>query len=163
MRTTEQLMTLLKTPVEASGLALYDVTYGGDVLRVLVTGDDGVDLERIGALTVEISHLLDERDPISGRYTLEVSSPGLERTLRTPSHFAGAVGETIQLKTTPEADLPRRLRGILRAADEHHATVLADDGEEVLVPLNAVARARTVFEWGPAPKPSAKQEKKAAS
>jgi ribosome maturation factor RimP len=162
MSTTEQLSALLARPVEAAGLALYDVTFGGDVLRVLVTAEGGVDLDHIGALTGEISRLLDEHDPISGRYTLEVSSPGLERTLRTPEHFAGAVGETVQLKTTPEADLPRRLRGTLRAADEHDATLLVD-GEEVLVPLHAVAKARTVFEWGPTPKPSAKQEKKAAS
>lgn len=163
MGTTEQLTALLAPVVSGSGLSLYDVTFGGDVLRVLVTGPGGVDLARIGELSVEVSRVLDEHDPISGRYTLEVSSPGLERALRTPEHFASAVGETVQLKTTPDAELPRRLRGTLRAADDHSATLLAETGEELVVPLHAVAKARTVFEWGPAPKPSARQEKKAAS
>ena len=81
----------------ALGLELYDVEISGTgrarVLRVLVDREGGIDLEAIAAATEAVSPLLDQPPldaALAGPYTLEVSSPGLERPLRTPAHFAGA-------------------------------------------------------------------------
>ena len=75
-------------------LDLYDIEMSGPVLRVVIDAGDPLDLDVLSDVTRAVSRALDEADPISGRYTLEVTSPGLERTLRTPRHFAGAVGAT---------------------------------------------------------------------
>jgi ribosome maturation factor RimP len=143
--------------VESLGLSVYDVTMtGGDrpTLAVLVdrTAAHGVDLDELETATRTISAALDALDPVHGRYLLEVSSPGLERPLRTAEHFAGAVGETITCKTRDAEGHVSRLRGVLTAGDGEALTVATDDGEQT-VALDAVESARTVFEWGPAPKP----------
>ncbi len=78
----------------------------------------GVDLDALAEANRAVSRALDELDPFPGRYTLEVSSPGLERRLRTPAHFARAVGETVTVRTLPGTAAVRRVRGVLAAADD---------------------------------------------
>ena len=78
-------------------LELYDVEVAGRDLRVVVDRAAGLDLDRLAEATRAVSRALDDADPIAGAYTLEVSSPGLERRLRTPQHFAGAVGEAVKV------------------------------------------------------------------
>jgi ribosome maturation factor RimP len=104
-----------------------------------------------------ISRELDHEDPITGHYTLEVTSPGLERPLRTPAHYQREVGKTVTVRLRdPQAD-PRRIQGVLTAADDRTATLMLDDGAERVVAIADVDKARTVFEWGPKPKPGKKQ------
>ena len=69
------------------GLEIYDIEHGGGVLRISVDKPGGVDLDAIALATRIVSRQLDHDDPIPGRYTLEVTSPGIERPLRTPEHF----------------------------------------------------------------------------
>ncbi len=73
---------------------------------------------------------MDEVDPIPGHYTLEVTSPGLERQLRTAAHFQREIGKTVTLRFADPAADPRRIDGQLVAADEHTATLLLDSGDE---------------------------------
>ncbi len=156
MDTASRVRLLVEPLVEAAGASLYDVEHTGGVLRITVQRDGGVDIDVIGKLTRQISHLLDEEDPLPGQYTLEVSSPGLERTLRTPEHFAGAVGSLVTVKTRAGVEGDRRLKGTLLAADADHVTiapVAADPGATRVLALADIDRARTVFEWGPTPKP----------
>ncbi len=75
---------------------LYDVEHAGSLLRILVDRPGGVDLDLLAQVTRELSSALDAADPLPGRYTLEVSSPGLERPLRRPEHFDAAIGATIR-------------------------------------------------------------------
>ena len=112
-QTIERVTALIAPEVTAAGLSLYDLEHAGGVLRVVVDRPGGVDIEAIAAITRAVSRLLDEHDPLPGHYTLEVSSPGLERRLRVPAHFAGAVGETRQ------AQAPRRGRRRPRAERRH--------------------------------------------
>ncbi len=115
--------------------------------------DGGITLDSLSLATRLISRELDHEDPIAGHYTLEVTSPGLERQLRTPAHYQREVGKTITIRLRdPHAD-PRRFQGALTAADDRTATLLLDDGTERVVSIDDVDKARTVFEWGPKPKP----------
>ena len=104
--------------VEGLGLILHDVEHTGGSLRVLVDRDGGVDVDALTDATRAVSSLLDELDPIGGRYTLEVSSPGLERPLRTAAHFRRAVGTEVTVKTVPGTDGERRFTGVVADADD---------------------------------------------
>ena len=152
-RVADRVHDLVAPVVEALGLRLYDLTQSGGVLRITVDRDGGVDLEAIAAATRAVSRALDEAEEegrvvIDGRYTLEVSSPGLERTLRTIEHFSGAVGSAVKVKTSVEIDGERRFEGELVAVDDDGITV----GERRIA-HDEIESARTVFEWGPAPRP----------
>jgi ribosome maturation factor RimP len=132
-------------------LDLYDVEHAGGVLRVVVDREGGLDLDALSDATRAVSRALDEAEPLPGRYTLEVTSPGLERTLRTPAHFEGAVGEKVKIKTAPGVESERRIEGVLAAADGDGISVRTGEGEAEVRRLtyDEVVRARTVFEWGP--------------
>lgn len=153
MRAAEEVRELVTPLLGDLGLELYDVLHEGGTLRVLVDHPDGVDMEQLTVATRLVSRALDEDDPVSGSYTLEVSSPGLERRLRTPEHFAGAVGEKVTVKLVPQAEGPRRIRGELTSSDEHGFEVASPEGTRHRCTFDDVDTARTVFEWGPAPKP----------
>jgi ribosome maturation factor RimP len=157
MSTTDRVRELVEPVVADLGIELVDVELTGGTLRVTVDRQGGLDLDVIATATRAVSRLLDEHDPVPGRYTLEVSSPGLERRLRTPDHFVRAIGAEVTVKTRTEIDGERRFRGTLVAADDAGITVrLADDagdaGERTLA-HDQIEKARTVFDWGPAPKP----------
>ena len=141
-------------------LDLYDVELLGGpnarTLRVTVSRPGGVDLDAITATTQAVSPVVDAIDAIDaprGPFLLEVSSPGIERNLRTSAHFVGALGESVSVKFhTSEG--PRRERGTLLEADDERAVVETDEGR-VEIPLRDITQARTVFEWGPQPRPGA--------
>lgn len=155
MAIADRVRDTVQPLLAARGLELYDIEQAGGQLKVVVERPGGVDLNTIGELTRAISHALDELDPIPGRYLLEVSSPGLERTLRTPAHFAGAVGASVRVKLTTGGALDgeRRVSGELAGADADGFTLRVEDGTERTIPYGDVERARTVFEWGPPPRP----------
>jgi len=149
----ERVADVVEPLVGAAGLILYDVFHTGSTLRVLVDGDDGVNLDRLAELTRTISVALDLEDPIVGSYTLEVSSPGLERPLRRPDQFAAAVGERVTVRTQPGPNGRRRYRGFLTAADDEAFTVDDVEAGPVTLVFGEVDAARTIFEWGPQPRP----------
>ena len=153
MGTAERIAHLVEPILEERGHELYDVELTGAVVRVLVERPDGdVTLDDLEQLSRIISKALDDDDPMPDRFQLEVSSPGLERPLRRPAHFARAVGSPVKIKTKPTVDGDRRVDGTLVAADADGCTVDTTTGPRRLV-YDDVERARTVFEWGPAAKP----------
>jgi len=150
----------LVTPILADlHLELYDLEFRGGTLRITVdtpSGGDkkGVDLETIALATRLISRELDHEDPVPGHYTLEVTSPGLERTLRTPAHFTRSLGATVAVRLRDiEEGGERRIHGTLEAADDSSITVRTEQGDQRTVPYTHIDRAKTVFVWGPTPKP----------
>ncbi|HEX6310763.1 MAG TPA: ribosome maturation factor RimP [Acidimicrobiia bacterium] len=164
----ESLAEAIRPVVASLGLELFDLELSGGgssrVLRVMVDRDGGVDLDAITAATEAISPVLDrladERGgpTPAGPYALEVSSPGVERPLRRPEHYRRAVGDTVSVKTrTPEG--AQRRRGVLVAADDEGFT-LDVDGAVERIGYADVTRARTVFEWGPPPRPEGSRRKK---
>ena len=154
MDTVSRVRELVTSTVEEAGAAIYDLELSSGVLRLTLDCPGGPDIALIAKVTRAVSHLLDEADPIPGEYTLEVSSPGLERALRTPSHFIAAVGDVVAVKTRAGVEGERRLKGELVAADESGFSVrISDDSEPRHIAYDDVERVRTVFAWGPAPKP----------
>jgi ribosome maturation factor RimP len=136
---------------------VYDIERRGGTIRITLDSpagsERGINMDELALATRLISRQMDEVDPIPGHYTLEVTSPGLERQLRTPAHFQREIGKPVTVRfADPSAD-PRRLDGQLVAADEHTATLLLDSGDERVVTISAIDKARTVFAFGPKPKP----------
>src|SRR5262245_61880375 len=137
------------------GLELYAVEPSAGKVRVTVDKPGGVDLDALAVATRLISRELSERDPVPGRYQLEVSSPGLERPLRTPAHYQRAVGQSVSVRLLPGHGDERRVAGVVAEADDDAVTIQLDDrdGERVRLPYDDIERARTTFAWGGQPKP----------
>lgn len=124
MSIADRVRAIVEPMLQAQGLEVYDVEHRGGQLRVTVERPDGgIDLDALSQATKLVSSALDEHDPIRSRYTLEVSSPGLERTLRLPTHFIWAVGQTVQIRTQPGVEGDRRVKGVIVAADDETVTV----------------------------------------
>jgi ribosome maturation factor RimP len=141
---------LVRAVVESAGLELVDVAFGPQgprrVLRVTVDRDGGVDLDPIAQVSERISRRLDLEGFAPGPYSLEVSSPGLERPLRRPGDFARSVGERVKVKLTGAADGGRVVTGRILAAGEDEVRVDAGDGERA-IRYDEISSARTVFDW----------------
>ena len=165
MTVDERVRDIVLPVLSNHDVELYDLDVRGPLVRVVVDREGGVDLEGLSAVTRAVSRALDEADPISHHYTLEVTSPGVERPLRTPAQFARAVGEVVKVRLTSGGEGERRFEGLLTAADEHGITVEAagSDAESEdeaggprtrTLAYDEIERARTVFEWGtPGPRP----------
>lgn len=161
MAVVDRVRELIAPVVADVGAELYDVEFNGGILRILVDAEGGIDIDSIKTISKSSSRILDDADPIPGRYTLEVSSPGLERPLRTLDHYERAVGELIKIKTFADVDGSRRFTGTLVGADDA-GFVIEIDGDTQSFTYDNVSKARTVFEWGGQPKPGGGQPKREA-
>lgn len=139
-------------------LELYDVDFAGGVLRVTIDtpagSPAGVDIDKISLVSRLLGRELDHDETVvPGRFTLEVSSPGLERNLRLPRHFEREVGKQVAVRLRNPIDGERRVNGVLVSSDETTFTVRTESGHERTIAIDQVDRARTVFVWEAAPKP----------
>ena len=150
----ERVHNLVEPLVTASGLELVDVEHGPGLLKITLDKEGGIDLDTITEASEQISDLLDVHDPVPGRYTLEVTSPGVERPLRTPKEFKRFVGTEIVVRTKPDVAGERRVQAVLEDADDD-AIVIA--GRRLA--YDDIDRARTVFEWGGSEKKGGRAEK----
>lgn len=150
----EQIWGLVGPYVAAEGVELDDVEVlgGGKLLRVVVDSDDAVGLDQLADLSRGISRLIDNDVPFAGSYTLEVTSPGLERKLRRPEHFQKALNRDVHIKTLQKIDDDKHHRGVLVSADAD-AIVVDIDGAERRIEMSDISSARTVFEWKKGEKP----------
>ncbi len=157
MDVATRIHELVAPLVAETDLELVEVRFTGGQLQVVVDRATGVDLDALSDVSSRVSRILDENDVVPGRYTLEVSSPGLERPLRTPEQFHRFVGATVSVKTCPHVPGERRERGRLEAADEKGIVIVPTVGPGAGVARSLayddIDRARTVFEWGAQPKP----------
>ena len=136
----------IRSMVESIGLKLYDtaiVTEGGDVIyRVSVTSVNGVSMDDCVEATRLISPLLDVTPPVKDEYRLEVSSPGIERRLRTLDNFKNSIGEKVKIQTFDK----EKLRGTLIGVDGTSITIETSEGERSL-DFGQISKASTYFEW----------------
>ena len=142
--------TLIRPVIEGSGLELVDVAFrresGRRVLRVVVDREGGVDVDTIAELAEKVSRRLDVEGFAPGPYALEVSSPGIERSLKLPRDFARRVGDNVKVKTTTPVEGRTNITGELVSADDDGIAVAAAGGE-LRVRHADIASARTVVDW----------------
>jgi len=151
-----QIAALLAPTVESLGVQLLGIEYlpspGGAVLRLYLDVPDSevesrhVTIEDCEAVSREVSARLDVEDPISGNYTLEVSSPGVDRPLFAPAQFARFAGERAKVGLKLPQDGRRRLTGTIVSVDGE-SIVFDVDGQPVTVSAGNIDKARLVPDW----------------
>ncbi len=147
--TGEELAKLLEPTVERLGYELVDleVRLGGKggLVRAFIDKPDGIDLEDCEKVSRAVSAILDVEDPVPGNYSLEVSSPGLDRKLTKVEHFQRFEGQTVKVKMRFPIEGRRRFSGTLVSSDEENIVVEVD-GESHSLPLKTIDTARLVPE-----------------
>lgn len=153
----ERLWGVVEPYVAAEGVELDDIEVlgSGRLVRVVLDADEALGVDRIADISKGISRLIDADDPVSGAYTLEVTSPGLERKLRLPRHFVKSIGREVRIKTHTPIEGEKVHRGVLTAADDDGCTVDVD-GTGRRIAYAEVSAARTVFVWEKGTRPGEK-------
>ena len=140
----DTLAALLTPLVEGLGYELWELEYsparGNGCLRLYIDTEAGITLDDCERVSRAVSELLDAEDPIPGQYTLEVSSPGLERPLRTAQQFARFVGATVFVETVQPHEGRRRFKGALTAAGAETVEVEVD-GQRWTLPISGIRKA----------------------
>jgi ribosome maturation factor RimP len=142
-----ELSQLLGPIVAGRGVELWELEFanrpGGGLLRLYIDSPNGISVEDCERVSRAVSEVLDEHDPIPGEYTLEVSSPGLDRVLRTRDHFARFKGEQVRVEMREVIAGRKRFLGQLLEVGEREIT-LSVDGAQVNLPIDEIHKARLV-------------------
>ena len=143
----ETLASLIEPVAVAMGLELWGVEYFArsttSLLRVYIDREDGVGIEDCKQFSRQLGSVLDVEDPIHGEYTLEVSSPGLDRPLYSLAQYGKYIGETIDLKLRLPFEDRRKFKGELKAIEADEVVMVVDD-HEYLFPFESIEKARLV-------------------
>jgi ribosome maturation factor RimP len=147
----DQLSELLAPVVASLGYELWELEYtprsGGGLLRLYIDSSGGINLDDCERVSRSVSATLDAADPIPGHYTLEVSSPGLDRVLRTRAHFERFAGERVKLEMMQPIEGRKRFSGRLLGVSASDIT-LELDGGRINLPIEDIHRARLAPDLG---------------
>ena len=152
-KTENQIKQMTESIINNAGYSLYDVLFvkeaGEWFLRFFIEHKDKkVDLDDCEKVSNLLSDFLDEKDPISESYNLEVSSCGLERHLREEEHFKKAIGERLLIKLFKNQDGKKEFEGTLKAFDDQVITLIDDESnKEIKIALEDVAMSKILFNW----------------
>ena len=144
---------ILRPTVEGLGFSIWDVEYVKEGaawhLRITIDHPDGVDINGCETVHRAVDPVLDEYDPIEDAYYLEVSSPGLEREIRTPEHYTACLGETVEVKFFTAIDGRKGLVGELKAysPETEQVTVVLAGGEEIAVARKQISKCNIYFDF----------------
>ncbi|GGK85653.1 ribosome maturation factor RimP [Amphritea balenae] len=144
-------LSLLQDLIEPSVVALGYQLWGIDMvsqgrhsmLRIYIDAENGIDVEDCAKVSRQVSGILDVEDPISGEYTLEVSSPGMDRPLFNLEQYKAYIGHVVQLKLRMPFDGRRKFKGVLNGIEDEDV-VLVVDQEEYLLPIDHIEKANIV-------------------
>ena len=143
----EQLQAIVAPVIEALGYQCWGVEFLSQgkhsLLRIYIDHADGILVDDCEKVSRQISGVLDVEDPISNEYTLEVSSPGMDRPLFTLEQLAAHAGEQVKIKLRTPFDGRRNFQGVLRGVEEQDVVVLVDE-HEYLLPIDAIDKANIV-------------------
>ena len=145
-RESAELRKLIEPAVTVLGYELVGVEFihgKSGLLRVYIDHDDGIGVDDCKAVSYQVSGLLDVEDPIRGQYTLEVSSPGLDRPLFQARDYERFAGQQVKLRLSVPVAGRRRFKGTLLGLRDEQVVVKMDD-EELLVPLHEIDKTRLV-------------------
>ncbi|MDH3647857.1 MAG: ribosome maturation factor RimP [Gammaproteobacteria bacterium] len=144
MTTRQTLLELIEPAVEGMGYELVELEYRASrrgLVRLYIDSADGIGLDDCEDVSREVSALLDVKDPVPGQYVLEVSSPGENRYLRKPKHFADFAGQRVKLELMTLHEGRRRYTGNLLGIEQDEVLV-ETDGELVRLKLGVISTAR---------------------
>lgn len=143
----EELQALLAPVVVALGYECWGIEFSAQgrhsMLRVYIDKEGGVQVDDCAIVSRQISGVLDVEDPISVEYTLEVSSPGMERPLFTLDQFAKFAGEQVKIKLRSPFEGRRNFQGLLRGVEEQDVVVQVED-HEFLLPIDMIDKANII-------------------
>lgn len=143
----EELQALLAPVVEALGYQCWGIEFLSQgrhsLLRVYIDHANGILVEDCEKVSRQLSGVLDVEDPVASEYTLEVSSPGMDRPLFTIEQFAAHTGEQVKIKLRTPFDGRRNFQGLLRGVEEQDVVVQVDD-HEYLLPIDSIDKANIV-------------------
>ncbi|UXI69741.1 ribosome maturation factor RimP [Tahibacter amnicola] len=147
----DELLQLIHPVVADLGLECLGIEYapsrGNSLLRIYIDAPErGITIEDCEAVSREISAQMDVNDPIEGRYTLEVSSPGIDRPLFTPAQFERFTGEVAKIALNLPVEGRRRLQGVILRVDGDQITI-DQDGVEFTVAHDNIQKARLVPDY----------------
>ena len=141
----DQLGELLGPVVHGLGYELWEIEYaprtGGGLLRLYIDSPEGISVDDCERVSHGVSETLDAADPIPSHYTLEVSSPGLDRVLRTREHFERFAGERVKLEMMQPIEGRKRFAGRLLGVGESEITLELETGR-ISLPIEDIHRAR---------------------
>ena len=147
----QQVVDLIEPTVQAMGYELLGIEFLGQGqhsrLRLFIDKDAGITLEDCEQVSHQVSSLLDVEDPIRGQYSLEVSSPGLDRPLFKLAHFMRFVGQGVKLRLRQPQVGQRNFKGKIAAIEDAVLVLRMDDGAEVKVNVSDVEKANLVPEF----------------
>jgi len=139
----ETLLKLLEPVIEALGYELVELEFPPHLLRIYIDREGGVTVDDCEKVSRQVSSVLDVEDPIPGAYTLEVSSPGLDRPLRKEADFVRFTGEQAKLELTLPLDGRRRFGGTLKGCEAGMVLIEVDE-TMFRLPLADIGKARLV-------------------
>ena len=143
----DTLVKLLTPVVESLGCELWGLEYMSQgrhsTLRLYIESPDGIGLEECEKVSRQVSSVMDVEDPITGEYSLEVSSPGLDRPLYSLEQFQRYIGERLNVKLRSAFDGRRKFSGQLKGI-ENEEIILVVDGHEYLLPIELIEKANIV-------------------
>ena len=143
----ETVREAIEPTVTELGYRIWDVVYskiGGDYhLEITIDNDEGIDIDDCEKVHRAIDPILDECDPIEGFYYLEVSSPGIERELRTDEHIAASIGQKVEAKLFTAKDGKKSFVGILTEFDGERVSILAE--ETVVLTKSEISKLKTIY------------------
>lgn len=146
-RLEDRLTEMLEPAVEALGFELLGVEFvragKNSILRLFIDHEDGINVDHCADVSHQVSAVLDVEDPISNEYTLEVSSPGMDRPLFKEEHFEKVVGQIIDVRTRLPVDNRRKYKGTLIALENGEITIEVDN-KNYQLSLNNIEKANVV-------------------
>ena len=146
----QKLNELLQPLVEDLGYEFVGLEYNPNpkhsVLRIFIDREDGVGIEDCETVSREVAALLDVKDPIRSQYNLEISSPGLDRPLFTPAHYAEFAGSEAQVTLFAPHEGRRKFKGSILGADDNSVRI-EQDGAEVTLEFGNIAKAKLVPDY----------------
>lgn len=146
-RESAQLRKLIEPTVTAMGYELVGVEFRRGrqgLLRVYIDREDGITVDDCQKVSYQVSGLLDVEDPIQGHYSLEISSPGLDRPLFRPDDFVRFSGRRVRLKLAVPIEGRRKLSGLLLGLEDRQLGLRMENGEEIQVSLDNVDQAHLI-------------------
>ena len=136
---------------DALGYMLWDVEFLKEgsrrILRVTIDNEQGITIEDCEKMHRAIDPILDEIDPIEDAYDLEVSSPGIERDLRTGAHIDACVGERVEVRFFAPFEGIKQIEGVLLGRDGEQSVCIEVNGVEKVFPRSAISKLRTLFDF----------------